>query len=263
MRNVVLTADIGNSITLLALFDEQGTLVMRSNFSTDRHATMDQYAIQLFSIFQLYQVDVRQITGGIIASVVPPVTAAMAGAMERLMGKAPMVVGTGIRTGLNIRSDMHAQLGADIVASSVGAIAKYPSPVIVLDMGTAITFSVLRGNVYEGCVIAPGVRVAMEALSKQAAELPHISLAEPSSILGHNTVDAMRAGALYGNASLVDGMIVRLEEATQPAAAVVATGSYADDVVPYCRREILRDPDLLLDGLYLLYQKNTESRRRG
>lgn len=260
---MVLTADIGNSTTTLGLFDGQGRLTMRSNFSTDAHATQDQFAIQLFSVLQLYHVDAGQITGGIIASVVPPVTAAMAGAIQRLIGKPPLIVGTGIRTGLNIRSDMHAQLGADIVACCVGAIAKYPSPVIVVDLGTAVTFSVLRGNIYEGCVIAPGVRVALEALSRQATELPHISLAEPSSILGHNTVDAMRAGALYGNASLVDGMIARLEEATEPAASVVATGACADDVVPYCRRTILRDPDLLLDGLYLLYQKNTESRRRG
>lgn len=260
---MVLTADIGNSTTTLALFDEGGKLAVRATFSTDAHATLDQYAIQLFSVFQLYCVDAGQITGGIIASVVPPVTAAMAGAVERLTGRPPLIVGAGIRTGLNIRADMHAQMGADIVACCVGAIAKYPSPVIVVDMGTAITFSVLRGNVYEGCAIAPGVRVGLEALSRQAAELPHISLAQPPSVLGHNTVDAMRSGTLYGNASLVDGMLERLEAATEPAATVVATGSCADDVVPFCQRAILCDPDLLLDGLYLLYQKNTEPRRRG
>ncbi len=259
---MVLITDIGNTTTTIALYDEGGRLTVRSTLSTDAHATMDQYAIQLFSMSQLYRMDRQRITGGIIASVVPPVTAAMAGAMERLIGKPPLIVGAGIRTGLNIRSDMHAQLGADIVAYCVGAIAKYPSPLIVVDMGTAITFSVLRGNTYEGCVIAPGVRVGLEALSRQAAELPHISLTRPASLLGRNTVDAMQAGALYGNASLVDGMIQRLEEATEPAAAVVATGSCADDVIPYCRRAIRRDPDLLLDGLYLLYQKNTDSGRR-
>ncbi|MDD5938370.1 MAG: type III pantothenate kinase [Clostridiales bacterium] len=258
---MILTADIGNSTTTLALFNGEGRLVFRSSFSTDPHATQDQFAIQLFSVFQLYQVDLRQVTGGIIASVVPPVTEALSAAVTRLMGKPPLVVGTGIRTGLNIRADLHTQLGADIVAYCVGAVAKYPSPVIVVDLGTAITFSVLRGNVYAGCVIAPGVRVGLEALSKQAAELPHISLAKPGNILGRNTVDAMRAGAVYGNACLVDGMIARLEEATEPAVAIVATGSYVDDVVPYCRRSIIRDPDLLLEGLYLLYQKNTEGKK--
>ncbi len=259
---MVLTADIGNSDTTLAIFDENGALTVRSTFSTDSHATEDQYAIQLFSIFQLYGVPQGKVSGGIIASVVPPVTAALAGAMERLIGRPPLVVGAGLRTGLNIRSDLHAQLGADIVAYCVEAAAKYPSPVIVIDFGTAITFSLLRENTYEGCVIAPGVRVALEALSRQAAELPRISLSGgPSSVLGRNTVDAMRSGVLYGNASLVEGMIDRLEEATQKVETIVATGSFAGDVLPYCRRKIQRDPDLLLNGLYRIYQKNMAAKR--
>jgi len=260
---MVLLADIGNSTTTLALVEEGGAPSVRCTFSTDSHATGDQYALQLFSMLQFYHVDPHHVTGGVIASVVPPVTAALAAAVERLVGKPPLIVGAGVRTGLNIRAEMHAQLGADIVAYCVGAVAKYLSPVIVVDLSTAITFSVLRGSTYEGCVIAPGVRVGLEALSRHAAELPHISLSEPSALLGRNTVDAMRSGALYGNASLVDGMIARLEEATEPAATVVATGSCADDILPYCRRTILRDPDLLLEGLYLIYQKNSDPRKRG
>jgi len=259
---MVLTADIGNSTTTIALFDAQRRLALRSSFSTDPHATADQYAIQLFSILQLYRMDAGKITGGIIASVVPSATASLAGAVARLTGREPLIVGAGLRTGLNIKADMHSQLGADIVATCVAAVERYPSPVIVVDFGTAVTFSVLRGNVYEGCAIAPGVRVSLEALSVRAAELPNISLDRPTDILGHNTVDAMRSGAVYGGASLVDGMLQRLEEATEPAAAVVATGAGMDDIVPYCRRKIVRDPELLLEGLYLLYQKNTQERRR-
>lgn len=257
---MILTADIGNSTTALALFDETGTLTARSVFSTDSHATRDQYAIQLCAFLMLHQMDQSRITGGIVASVVPPATAALAEAVERLTGKPPLIVGAGIKTGLNIRSDLHVQLGADIVACCVGALAKYPSPLIVVDFGTAITFSVLRGNTYEGCVIAPGVRVAMDALSRQAAELPHISLTEPATLLGRNTVDAMRSGVVYGNASLVDGMLERLEEAVGQAANPVATGSYAADIVPHCRHAIRQDPDLLLDGLCLLYRKNTKNK---
>ncbi len=260
---MILIADIGNSTTTFALFDEEGKPAARSTLATDLHSTEDQYAIQLFSIFQLYDVKRSAVTGGIIASVVPPLTAALAGAMERLTGRPPLVVGAGLKTGLDIRSDLHTQLGADIVAYCVGAAAKYPSPVIVVDFGTAVTFSLLRGNVYEGCVIAPGVRVGLEALSRQAAELPSISLSPPSALLGHNTVDAMRAGVVYGNAGLVDGMLDRLEEATEPVESVVATGAYAGDIVPYCRREIVQDADLLLEGLHLLYQKNTQPRRKG
>lgn len=262
---MILTADIGNSTTTLALFEEGGELALRSTYSTDPHATQDQFILQLFSMLQLYHVEPIQIKGGIIASVVPPITTALAQAIEKLIGKPPLIVGAGIRTGLDIRSDMHAQLGADIVAYCVGAITMYDkcsSPVIVVDLGTAVTFSVLRGNVYEGCVIAPGVRVGLEALSRQAAELPHISLAPPTSLLGHNTVDAMQSGVIYGNASLVDGMLTRLEEELGAAAAIVATGNYAADIVPYCLHTIKQDPDLLLKGLYLLYKKNSEPRHR-
>ena len=259
---MILAVDIGNSATLFGLLDRSGKLIFRSTVRTDPHSTADQCAMTLLSVFQLYGGRLSDVDGGILSSVVPPVTAAMTAAMERLTGKKPLVMGAGIRTGLDIRADMHAQLGADIVASCVAAIAKYPSPAIVVDMGTAVTFSVLRGNVYEGCVILPGVRVALEALSQRAAELPHISLTPPADILGHNTVDAMRSGAVYGNASMVDGMIARLEGATAPAAAVVATGSGAADILPYCERTIRYDPDLLLDGLYLLYQKNTEPKQR-
>lgn len=260
---MVLTADIGNTFTTIALFDPNGQLTLRSTFSTDAHATQDQYAIQLFSILQLYQVEQGQITGGIIASVVPSATAPLAGAVERLIAKKPLVVGAGIRTGLDIRADMHAQLGADIVAYCVEASAKYPGPVIVVDFGTAITFSLLKGNIYEGCIICPGVQVSMEALSLQAAELPHISLSEPATLLGHNTVDAMRSGGLYGSASLVDGILDRLEATAGPVTSVVATGSYAGDVVRYCRRTIIQDPDLLLNGLRRLYEKNLDPRQRG
>lgn len=258
---MILTADIGNLTTTLALFENRENkkrIALRSSFATTPHATADQYAIQLVSILQLYGVEVSSVTGGIVASVVPSVTAALAGAIERLTGRPPLIVGAGLRTGLNIKADMHNQLGADIVATCVAAAEQYPSPVIVVDFGTAVTFSVLRGNVYEGCAIAPGVRVSLEALSGRAAALPNISLGRPADILGHNTVDAMRAGAVYGSASMVDGMLERLEESIQPAAAVVATGAGMDDIVPYCRRRILKDPDLLLHGLYLLYQKNAK-----
>ena len=188
----------------------------------------------------------------------------MVGAIRFLTGKKPLVVGPGVRTGLNIRSDLHNQLGSDIVASSVAAMAKYPSPVIVVDLGTATTFSLLRDGVYEGCAILPGVRLGLEALSRGTAELPLIALEAPASPLGRNTVDAMRAGVVYGHAGMVDSMAARFEAACgQPAAAVVATGGNAPLILPHCARPIVHDPHLLLDGLYLLYRKNTEKHRKG
>lgn len=262
MAKLVLAVDVGNSITTVGLFDDAGALQFRSSMTTGRDATRDQCAVCLLDVFRLYGADVRAVTGAVISSVVPPATASMCGAAELLTGRSPMLMGPGVKTGLNIKSDIHAQMGSDIVACSVAAIACYPSPVIVVDMGTAIAMSVLLGNTYEGCVIMPGVRVALEALSERAAELPHISIEPPGSILGHNTVDAMRAGVVFGNASMVDGMIGRLEQASAPAAAVVATGPAAPAIIKHCKREILYDPDLLLHGLYLIYQKNTAGRQK-
>lgn len=254
---MVLTVDIGNSTTSVGLFGPDGGLLFRSDLTTSRNATRDQCAISLKGVFSLYGADPAQVTGAILSSVVPSVTANMRDAAGRLTGQPPMVMGPGVKTGLNIKSDIHSQMGSDIVACSVAAVAQYPSPAVVIDLGTAITMSYLRGSSYEGCVILPGIQVALEALSQRAAELPHISIEPPPSIFGHNTVDAMRAGALYGNASMIDGMIDRLEQAGGAVAAVVATGECGVGVLSYCKREILHDADLLLRGLYLVYQRNT------
>lgn len=259
---MILAIDIGNSTTNVGFFDSTGKLIFRSGLTTSRNATMDQCAISLMGIFTLNGEDIHKVDGAIISSVVPSVTANMVGAVERISCRAPLLMGPGLKTGLNIKSDTHGQMGTDIVACSVAAIAKYPTPLIVVDMGTAITMSYLRGNVYEGCVIMPGIRVALEALSERAAELPHISIEPPATIFGHNTVDAMRAGVVYGNASMVDGMIHRMEEDGGAVAAVITTGESAPHVLKYCRRQVMNDPNLLLDGLYLIYQKNTETKTR-
>lgn len=259
---MVLAIDVGNSTTTVGLFDDRGALRFRSNLTTHKGATRDQCALDLEGVFRLYSQDLRSVTGSVISSVVPPVTSAICGAVELLTARAPLLMGPGVKTGLNIKSDVHAQMGTDIVAYSVGAVAKYPGPVIVVDMGTAVTLSYLRGNTYEGCVIMPGVRVSLEALSDRAAELPHISIEPPPSIMGHNTVDAMRAGVVYGSAGMVDGMIERMEGEGGPAATVVGTGNAAPDILKYCKRNILYDADLLLDGLYLIFKKNTEGKQR-
>lgn len=259
---MILAIDIGNTNTTIGLFDKAGKLKMRACLETDIGKTADQCAMDLLGAFQLYGADIKSVDGAMISSVVPPLTAVVSNAIRLLIGKLPMVVGPGIKTGLNIQSEMHNQLGSDIVSSAVAAMQKYPSPQIVIDMGTATTMAVLIKATCEGCVIIPGVHISLEALSERAAELPHISIEPPAAIIGRNTVEAMRAGVIYGNAAMLDSMIARLEEATAPAATVIATGGNAWSVLPYCKREIIHDPDLLLDGLYLLYQKNAERHRK-
>ena len=243
---MILTIDIGNTAITMGLFTPEGRLQFRGSLKTDKNKTRDQIAIDLLDMFHLYRSDLQGITGAVISSVVPPMTSAMAGAVEQLSGVRPMIVGPGVKTGMNILAEIHNQLGADIVASSVAAIQKYPQPIIVIDMGTATTFSYLSESTYKGCVIIPGVRIAVEALSGRAAELPHISLEQPPSIFGRSTIDAM---------------IQRMEAEAKPVATVVMTGGNAEMIQPHCKRKILIDENLLLDGLYYLYQKNHERRR--
>lgn len=262
MAELVLAIDIGNTTTSVGFFDPSGELIFRSELTTNRNSTRDQCAIGLMGIFTLYQAKIQTVRGAIISSVVPTVSGNMCGAVELLTGKAPILMGPGVKTGLNIKSDIHTQMGSDIVACSVAAINKYPSPLIAIDMGTAVTMSYLLGKTYEGCVIMPGVRVSLESLSERTAALPRISIEPPATIFGHNTVDAMRAGIVYGSASMIDGMIDRLEAYSQPAATVVATGQDAPEILEYCHRDIIYDADLLLHGLYLIYRKNTDCRRR-
>lgn len=254
---MILAIDIGNTNISIGLFHENGTLSFLSELATDKKKTRDQCCMDLLGVFQLYQADVKKVSGAILSSVVPPMTGSMAAAVFRLTGQKPLVVGPGLKTGMNIKADVHNQLGSDIVASSVAAFSKYQTPIIVIDLGTAITFSYLSENSYEGCAITPGILVALEALSERAAQLPHISLEGHVTPLGRNTVDAMRAGVLFGNAGAIDRMIDSMEQAAGAKAnTIVATGDGSSQLFRHCQHPIRLDHDLLMDGLFLLYQKN-------
>lgn len=260
---MILAIDIGNTSTNIGLFNSKGKLEFLSELETDKQKTQDQCCIDLLGVFQLYRSEISAVTGAILSSVVPPMTENMAAAVARLTGQRPLIVGPGLKTGMNIKADVHNQLGSDIVASSVAAFSKYPTPIIVINLGTAITFSYLSDNSYEGCAITPGIRVALEALSERAAQLPHISLEGGVNPLGRNTVDAMRAGVLFGNAGAVDAMIRRMEDAAgAQARTIVATGDSSLQLLRHCTHSIQVDHNLLMDGLFLLYQKNTSQSRK-
>lgn len=256
---MILAVDIGNIRTTVTLFDKSGNCRFCSELGTDRRLTEDQYAISLLSIFSLYNCDLESVSGAIISSVVPSVTGIYASVINRLTGKAALIVGPGVKTGLNIRADIHNQLGSDIVASAVAAIADYPSPVIVINSHTAVSFSYMNGNTFEGCSIMPGMRIALDALSTSGAQLPHISMGKVGSPLGRNTIDSMRAGIIYGYAGAFDRLIDELEQAAgTPAASVVITGENFPELFCHCRHKLIYDHDLLAKGLYKIYSKNME-----
>ena len=255
---MLLAVDVGNSTISVGLFDREKTLRMHASLNTDSRKTADQISVDFMNLFTLHQVDSTTITGAILCSVVPPLNFMMEKALTRLLGRPPMVVGPGVRTGLNIRLTVQTQVGADIVADAVAALEKFTPPIITIDMGTATTIGVIsEGRTYEGGLLLPGVNVSLEALSRRAAQLPDISLQHPKSLIGKNTEDCMRSGIVYGTAGMLDGIIDRIrEEFPGREVSVVATGGNAPVIVRYCRNQVTYDKFLLMDGLWTIYQKN-------
>lgn len=253
---MVLTIDIGNTnIVLGEWVGDQLEFVSR--VETDKNMTEDSYAVRIKFILELYKVKFSEIEGSIISSVVPQITYQVANAVEKLTGKKPMIVGPGIKTGLNIRIDDPAELGSDLVVDAVAALSKYPKPMIIFDMGTATTVSVIDKNgCFLGGAIMPGLRVGLNALAENASLLPQVGLDAPRDIIGRNSTDSMKSGAVFGTASMIDGMIERIEERLNSKATVVATGGNSKDIVPYCRKDVAFDGNLLLEGLIELYRKN-------
>lgn len=254
---MLLAVDIGNTNITIGLYKKE-ELIFVSRLATERRRMPDQYAAELSSIFNMYSIDTAQFSGAIISSVVPELTGTIKLAVEFITKQTPLIIGPGVKTGLNIKIDNPAQLGADLVAGAVGAISKYELPCLVLDMGTATKISVIdsMGN-YKGCTISAGVKISLDALSSGASQLPAISLDAPPSAIGTNTVTSMQSGTVLGTAAMIEGLCKRLEASLgEKVKTVVATGGIAADIIRYCDINITYDADLILDGLKFIYKKN-------
>ncbi len=253
---VILAVDIGNTKVRFGCYRE-GRKLADLSVSARTHRLSDEYALMLQEFFRGSGVD-----GCIIASVVPRLTGVLSDAVRSAFGCTPLFVGHGIRTGLDIRTDHQAELGADIVANAVGARAKLTPPFAVIDLGTATTLAVVDGaDRLVGVSIMPGLSASARALAESCAGLSEINIAPPKALLGKNTPDALLGGLVYGFASMVDGMIDRARrELDLPALALIACGGSAAKVIPYCREQIALDPDLTLDGLCRLWELNQKKR---
>ena len=253
---MLLAIDIGNTnIVIGGIRGEE--IVFEARIATDRIKTSDQYGAEIKSMLSLFDIKPRDVTDCIISSVVPPVFNSVRTGVMKVTGKSPMVVGPGLKTGLNIQMDTPSQVGSDRIVIAVAALAEYDPPLTLLDLGTATTIEVVgKGSNYLGGCIIPGVRISLEALTSRTAQLPGISLDKPKKIIGKNTVDCMRSGIMYGTAAMLDGMLDRVEEELGFSTTVVATGGMAQFIAPLCRREIRLERDLLLKGLNIIYQKN-------
>lgn len=254
---MILAINIENTNTVIGCFQEEKIIFVES-ISTSLTRTELEYAISFKNIFELHGLDMNQIEGAIIASVVPPVTNVVRQAVKRLSEKEVLIIGPGVKTGLNIMTDQPSQVGSDLVANAVAGITEYPVPLIVVNMGTATTLSVVNAKKhYIGGMIIPGVRISSESLTEGTAQLPKISLEKPKKVIGSNTVECMKSGLIYGTASCIDGSIARIErELKEKAASIVVTGEAAKYIVPHCERKMFLDEHLLLKGLKLIYEKN-------
>ena len=253
---MILTIDIGNSNIVLGGVRDQ-EIVFEARLRTEVTKTSDQYCVDLKILMEVYGVSNKDIEGTIIASVVPQVLNSMRTAVQKLTGKVPLVVGPGLKTGLNILLENPGQTGADLVVADVAALREHKPPLIVIDMGTATTMSVLdkNGAHIGGCII-PGVKISMDALTDRTALLPGLQLDQPKRAIGRNTIDAMRSGIMLGTACMLDGMVERMEEELGCKTTVIATGGIAKFVVPLCRTPMIYDKDLIIKGLAALYRDN-------
>lgn len=253
---MILAIDIGNTNIVVGCIDRE-KIYFTERLSTNRTKTELEYAVDLKTVLDIYHIKKTDIEGCIISSVVPQITNIAKLAAEKILKKEVMILGPGVKTGLNIMMDNPGQLGADLVADAVAGIAGYPVPLIVIDMGTATTASVVNEKKqYIGGMIFPGVGVSLDALTAHASQLSGISIDAPKHIIGKNTIECMKSGVLYSSAAALDGIIERIEEELGQKATVVATGGLAKKIVSHCKKEIILDEDLLLKGLLTIYEKN-------
>lgn len=253
---MLLAIDVGNTNIVLGCFDKD-KILFRERLSTNQQATALEYISGIKMALDMHGVEKDAIQDAIISSVVPSVTATLREAVGKYIHKRVMVVGPGIKTGLSIMIDNPAQLGSDLVVDAVAGLQEYPAPMIIIDMGTATTLSLINEKKqYIGGVISTGMAASMDALVSRTSQLPKISFESPKKIIGSNTIDCMKSGILYGTACMLDGMITRMEQELGQSCTVIATGGLARIVVPLCTHEMILDDDLLLKGLYAIYQKN-------
>ena len=253
---MLLAIDIGNTnIVIGGIADD--VIRFKARIATDYLKTSDQYGVEIKNMLEAFGVKREDITDCIISSVVPPVFNSVNTGVIKVIGKQPMVVGPGLKSGLDIHTDIPSQVGSDMIVTAVAALAEYTAPLLLIDMGTATTVQVIEPkNVFIGGMILPGVKVSLDSLTNRTAQLPGISLDQPKVVVGKNTVDCMRSGIMYGTAAMLDGIIDRITEDQGHSYTVVATGGLAQFIVPLCKHRIHLEKDLLLQGLNIIYKKN-------
>lgn len=256
---MIFVFDVGNTNIVLGLY-ENDELKHHWRIHTSREKTEDEYGMLILDLFRHVNIHKEQIEGIIISSVVPPIMFALERMCVKYFNQRPLVVGPGIKTGLNIKYENPREVGADRIVNAVAAIHEYDSPLIIVDFGTATTYCYINENKqYMGGAIAPGINISTEALYTKAAKLPRIEIAKPEGVIGKNTVNAMQAGILYGYVGQVEGIVKRMKEQAEVEPKVIATGGLANLIAAESNVIDHVDPFLTLKGLLLIYDKNKNS----
>lgn len=253
---MILAIDMGNTNIVIGCIDDQ-KIYFVERMATDLSKTELEYAVNIKTVLELYNICVEDLEGVIISSVVPPLVNIIKAACKKVLNVEVHIVGPGVKTGLNILMDNPASVGSDMIVSAVAGLKEYGAPFIFIDMGTATTISIVDKNRnYIGGAILPGMYTALNALVSNTAQLPKISMEAPKQVIGKNTIDCMKSGIIMGNASCIDGMLDRIIEELGYEATMLATGGLAEIVTPHCRHSIIIDDALLLKGLKIVYDKN-------
>ncbi len=248
--------DVGNTNTVLGVYENEN-LKYHWRMETNRNKTEDEYGMIIKSLFQHVGLALSQIDGMIISSVVPPIMFSLEKMCQKYFHIKPLIVGPGIKTGLNIKYENPREVGADRIVNAVAGIHEYGSPLIIVDFGTATTYCYIdEGGHYMGGAIAPGINISTEALYSRAAKLPRIEIVRPDHIVGKNTVAAMQAGILYGYVGQVDGIVSRMKAQSKKQPTVIATGGLAPLIAEETSSIDVVDPFLTLKGLCLIYKRN-------
>ena len=255
---MILAVDMGNTNIVIGCVDNE-KIHFEERISTDYSKTEIEYYVLFKTVLELHKIDDSMIKGAIISSVVPPLIKIVKNAIFKLAGIEPLIVGPGVKTGLNIMMDNPKQVGSDLIVDAVAGIYEYGAPIAIVDIGTATTISVVDKNKnYIGGVIMPGVISSSDSLVERTAQLPRVSLEAPDKVIGKNTIDCMKSGIILGNASCIDGMLDRIEEQLGYKVTAIATGGLSKVIIPNCKHKIIEDQELLLKGLKVIYDKNMQ-----
>ena len=258
MITMIFVIDVGNTNTVIGVY-EGDVLKYHWRVETNRNKTDDEYGMIIKSLIQHEGLSFDQFDGIIISTVVPPIMFALEGMCKKYFGIKPLVVGPGIKTGLDIKYENPREVGADRIVNAVAGIHEYGSPLIIVDFGTATTYCYINEDKqYMGGAIAPGIGISTEALYTRASKLPRIEITRPESIIGKNTVAAMQSGILYGYVGQVEGIVARIKAQSNVEPLVIATGGLAPLIASESTAIDIVEPFLTLKGLQLIYKRNRE-----